>query len=389
MTDMTDFRDRRLTIALGLLVGLTTAACSSRTESTPREDAPPIPVTSARVTMSEVGAMFDAGGVVQARTTAVVTSRILAPIREVRVVPGERVRAGQVLVVLDGRDLGAQARGARAGAQAAGQGATAAAADRRAADAALVLARATHDRIATLHAKRSATPQELDQAVAALRAAEATAAGAAAREQQAASGAAGAQATSESAGATESYTRVAAPFDGVVTETLVESGNMASPGMPLVRVEDTLGFRLDVRVDESRIGELAPGASVPVLLTGASGAVATVGGTVAEVARAVDADTRAFLVKITLPDTSGLRSGMFGRARFAGAPRRALTVPVDALVRRGQVTSVFVVDNGVARLRMVDVRDTEVLAGLSEGETVIVSPAAGMTDGRRVREAGR
>ncbi len=387
MTDMTNSRYRRPAIALGVL--LTTAACSSHTESTPGADAPPIQVRSAQVTMSDVGAMFDAGGVVQARTTAVVTSRILAPIQEVRVSPGDRVRAGQVLVVLDGRDLGAQARGARAGAQAAGQGATAAAADRRAADAALVLARATHDRIATLHAKRSATPQELDQAVAALRAAEATAAGAAAREQQAASGVAGAQAASESAGATESYTRVTAPFDGVVTEKMVEPGNMASPGMPLVRVEDTRGFRLDVRVDESRIGDLAPGASVPVLLAGASGAIATVSGTVAEVARAVDADTRAFLVKITLPDTSGPRSGMFGRARFAGPPRRALTVPAEALVRRGQVVSVFVVDNGVARLRMVDVRDTEVLAGLSEGETVVLSPAAGLTDGRRVREGDR
>jgi nitrous oxidase accessory protein NosD len=80
---------------------------------------------------------------------------------------------------------------------------------------------------------------------------------------------------------------------------------------------------------------------------------------------------------------------MFGRARFAGTPKRALTVPAGAVVRRGQVTSVFVIDQGVARLRMVSVRDTEVLAGLADGETVIVDPPPVLVDGRRVAQGGR
>ena len=63
---------------------------------------------------------------------------------------------------------------------------------------------------------------------------------------------------------------ITAPFDGVVTEKMVEPGNMASPGMPLLRLEDTRGFRLDVRVDESRIGQIRHGASVPVLRSGAA-----------------------------------------------------------------------------------------------------------------------
>jgi RND family efflux transporter MFP subunit len=181
-----------------------------------------------------------------------------------------------------------------------------------------------------------------------------------------------------------------APFDGVVTEKMVEPGNMAAPGTPLMRVEDTRGFRLDVRVDESRAGQMSLGASVPVSFdAGTGGATTTVTGIVTEIARAVDADARAFLVKITLPATAGLRSGMFGRARFAGHTRRALTVPVGAVVRRGQVTSVFVVEKGVARVRLVNVRGTEILAGLSEAETVIVLPSAGLTDGRRVREGSR
>ena len=108
-----------------------------------------------------------------------------------------------------------------------------------------------------------------------------------------------------------------------------------------------------------------------------------------EVSRAVDADARAFLVKITLPESTGLRSGTFGRARFSGRARRALTVPAGALVRRGQMTSVFVVENGIAHVRLVNTSGTEVLAGLSPGERVIVAPPPTVTDGRRVTTGGR
>ena len=370
--------------ALVILAGLVLPACS-RPATKPLADAEgPIRVTVASVAVTGLADAFEAGGVVQARTTAAMSARILAPVREVRVAPGDRVRAGQVLVVLDGRDLAAQARSARAAAAGADQSATAAAAERQAADAALALARATHERIAGLHAKRSATPQELDDATGALRAAEARATGAAARVQIAASAVEGARAASEAAGTTASFAMVTAPFDGVVTEKMIEPGNMAVPGAPLVRVEDTRGFRLDVRVDESRVGQISAGDHVPVSLDSGGGGPVPVTGTVSEIARAVDTDARAFLVKIALPATGGSRSGTFGRARFSGQVRHALRVPESALVRRGQMTSVFVVENGIARLRLVNVSGTEVLAGLAERDTVIVAPPPTVSDGRRV-----
>ena len=80
---------------------------------------------------------------------------------------------------------------------------------------------------------------------------------------------------------------------------------------------------------------------------------------------------------------------MFGRARFGARPRRVLTVPAAALVHRGQVTSVFVVEKDIARVRLVNVSGTEVLAGLSEGDVVIVTPPATLIDGRRVTVGGR
>lgn len=373
--------------AAALLMSAALAGCSARpSAAAPGDAADALPVTIARVEMADVASAIDSGGVVQARTTATVTARILAPVREVRVLPGDQVRKGQTLIVLDGDDLAAGARAARSASRAAEQGSKAAAAELQAAEAGLALARASHDRIAGLQGKRSATAQELDEATATLRSAEARVAGASARALQAASAVESARAASDQASAIESFTTMTAPFDGMVTEKMVEPGNMASPGMPLLRVEDTRGFRLEVRMDESRIGEIRNGDSVPVFLgTGTT----PITGTVVEVSRAVDADARAFLVKIALPDARGLRSGEFGKARFGGMPRRALTIPSSAIVRRGQLTSVFVVERGVARVRLVNLNESEVLAGLTESEVVILSPAAGVTDGRRVSVGGR
>jgi RND family efflux transporter MFP subunit len=288
--------------------------------------------------------------------------------------------------VLAGDDLAAGARAARAAALAADQGAKAAAAELRAAEAGLVLARASHDRVVGLEAKRSATAQELDEATATLRSAEARAAGASARALQATSAVESARAAGDQASTTESFTTITAPFDGLVTEKMVEPGNMASPGVPLLRLEDTRAFRLEVRVDESRIDQIRSGDRVPVFLGAGN---PPINGQVVELSRAVDADARAFLVKIALPDAPGMRSGEFGKARFGGTPQRALTVPSAAIVRRGQLTSVFVVDGDVARVRLVSLSESEVLAGLTESEVVIVSPPSGVADGRRVAVGGR
>jgi RND family efflux transporter MFP subunit len=386
----TNIHHRHFSIAIAataMLMTVALTACATRRAAGASTDAAdPIAVTTASAAMSDVATAIDAGGVVQARTTAVITSRLLAPVREVRVLPGDRVRKGQTLVVLDGDDLSAAARAARATAAAAEQGAKAAAADLQAAEAALALARATHDRVAGLQARRSATAQELDEATATLRSAEARVDGASARASQATSSIESTRAANDQARTIESFTTIASPFDGVVTETMVEPGNMASPGMPLLRVEDTSRFRLEVRVDESRAGEVRIGMSVPVFL----GATAsTVAGSIVEISRAVDADAHAFVAKIALPDVPGLRSGEFGKARFRATPRRALTIPPSAVVRRGQLTSVFVVDNDRARVRLVNVSESEVLAGLTESELVVLSPPPGLVDGRRVTVGGK
>lgn len=384
---MNDMQASRIgQLAAVALVSLAAAGCGSPRARSTETTAPPLPVSTATVASGVSDAGVEAGGVVQAQVTAMITARVLAPVREVRVAPGDRVRAGQVLVVLDATDLSAGAASARAAAQAAADGMRASTADVQAADAALALAKATHDRVATLAAKQSATAHELDEAKAGLRAAEARAAGARARATQADSEVARLRAASLQAATVESFTRLTAPFHGVVTARMVEVGNMAAPGTPLIRLEDTRRFRLELRIDESRARGLEIGAAVPVVLDSAG--PARLEGRVAEIARAVDADARAVLVKVDLPEGTAVRSGVFGRAVLPDAGRRVLTVPASAVARRGQVATVFVVDQGIARVRMVSLRGTEVLAGLAEGDVVIVDPPAGLVDGRPVTPGG-
>ena len=404
------------------------AACGGGHSGAGPAEAPAIDVAIVTVIRADLPQVYEAGGVVRARTTAAITSRLLAPVMEVRVAPGDRVRAGQVLLQLDDRDLSAQQRRAASGRQAAEQAGRGAAADRDAATSALALASAYHKRILMLHERKSATDDELDHAVASLRSAESGLAAAEARIAEAGAGLSAAEAGADAATVGASWASVRAPFDGTITEKLVEPGNMASPGMPLLRIEQAGALRLDVRLDEARASVFHAGQSVEVRFDSgiigvssngnpggdapASGATParqtvpgqtrpdaalTVTGRVAEMARAEEAGPHAFLVKIELPPDVPVTSGTFARARFEGPSRRAVAVPHAAVARRGQITSVFVADGEHARLRLVSIGDgrfpvggrdlVEVLAGLDAGERVIVDPSPGVREGVRVRGA--
>jgi RND family efflux transporter MFP subunit len=333
---------------------------------------------------------FEAGGIVQARTTALIASQVMAPIDDVHVTAGDRVRRGATLVTLDARGVQATEAGAAAAALAAVETVRAAEADARAADAGLVLARATHDRVAALYAKRSATEQEMDEAAAALASAEARRAGAVARAAAANAARDAARASSQAAAVAATYAVLSAPFDGVISERRAEPGSMAAPGIPLLVLEDSSAYRLEVQIDESRAGSIAVGHTPSVRINGApDDTAAWIPGRVSEIAR-VDPASHSFIVKIDLPASRAWRSGAFGRATFATGRRQALVVPSTALIRRGQLTFVYLVDAGKrARLRAVSVgtvglSHTEVLAGLQRGDVVVDVPPVTLADGARV-----
>ncbi|HVG70923.1 MAG TPA: efflux RND transporter periplasmic adaptor subunit [Vicinamibacterales bacterium] len=389
MVMRTVFHSRRqlsatVVVATALLIGC------GRSERAPAAERPqPVNVRVATAAMLDRPERFEAGGVVAAAETAVVSSRVVAPVTAVAVRPGDRVRAGDVLVRLDAREMAARARQAGAATRAAEEALVAARSTQAAAAAEQTLATAWHTRIAQLRERNAVTAQEFDEAAARLAGATARTAAAAAGIEQAAAQLAALRAGGDVAAITESYTLIRAPFDGEVTERFTDPGNLASPGQPLLRIDATGGRRVDVGVDEARAGYVRPGDRVAVLLGHGAGKDAALAGTVVEVGRAIAADARAFTVKVALPRDVGPRTGTFARVRFDGAPRRALVVPVSAVRVQGHLTSVFVVSQGVARIRLVqtgvtDTEGTEILAGLDAGESVVIDPPAALTDGRAV-----
>ena len=379
----------RRAVAMALLAAAAVApACSE--PKTAAEAAPPLTVHAGAVRSVMTAERLQAGGVVSANETATLSSRVMAPVTAVRVNAGERVRAGQVLVVLDGRDLAAQASQAAAATSAADQGLAVARAELQAAQSEQTLAAAWHTRISSLHGRNSATTQELEEAQARLAGATARVEGARARIEQSTSTASATRAGMEAATTIRDFATIRAPFDGTVTERFVDPGSLASPGVPLLRMDADGAPKVIVMVDENRTAYLETGGEVDVTLGRERGGPAgAVKGTVTRIARQVESGSRAFSVEVTLPPGVTATSGSFARVTFAGRPRAALVIPLVAVVRRGQVASTFVIDGDVARLRLLHTGEVledglEILAGLDSGERVILSPPPALTDGRRV-----
>src|SRR5262249_31444373 len=153
------------------------------------------------------------------------------------------------------------------------------------------------------------------------------------------------------------------------------AGDTVMPGQPLLVLEAPGALRFEARVPETAVDRVALGASVPVRLDGLD---RDLEGTVAEIQPSSDDATRTRLAKIELPATPGPRPGRFGRLLLASGASLAVSVPVEAVVRHGQLEVVFVVDSGVARLRLVRSgreRDgrLEIAAGLSGDERIVRS----------------
>ena len=357
-----------LTLA-GLLAG-----CSSEKKAGPAA-APAVRDVAVQavqpVTVPDFGATV---GTVRAAQSSQLSSQIVANIVAIPVTAGVRVRKGQVLVVLDGAQAHAAMQQAAATAAAARQ-------QIAAADADYGLASSTLKRYQALYEKKSVSPHELDQVQAQERAA-------AARREMSRAGQAQAEAALAQARTAEGYTRIRAPFDGVVTAKYADVGTLATPGTPLVAVEDTRRFRLEVSVDESQIADVRLDQSVPVALDAFANETMT--GKVVQIVPAADPASRSFVVKVELPVDERLRSGLFGRAQFAHGQRQAILISRTAVLDRGQLQGVYVVGaDQVANLRYVTLGNAagaqvEVLSGLQPGDRVVLEPGARELDGRRI-----
>ena len=345
---------------------------------------PPVAARLAAVSTEKWPASYEATGTVRARTTATISSRVMAYVQQVSAQVGDHVGEGQPLITLDARDLDASLRQAEAGRASIESAIPELESATAAASANLNLAQATFKRMEELAGKKSISNQEFDEASARLKAAQANFDMARSRRTQLNSRMAQAEQEVRTAGIMREYARLAAPFSGVVISRSVEPGNLAAPGAPLLTIEQDGLYRLEASVDESKLASVRVGQAVEAAIEDRK-----VSARVSEIVPSVDAASRTYIVKLDLPAMPQLRTGMFGRAIFPLGAEKVVAAPVAALMESGQLQSVFVVEGGAAHTRLVTTGRragdaVEVLSGLNAGEKVVAPLVPGLQDGARV-----
>ena len=327
-----------LVAAIAVLTG-----CSRREEAS----GTPSPAQAARVRvervrLESVASLTEMTGVVQPARRATLATKVMGTIDRMPVSLGQRAHAGDALVHIASDET--EARLAQAQAQ-------------------LSQARFDLARESELLAKNASTADLVHSLETRVSLSDA-----AVREAEAVMG----------------YSIVRAPFDCVVSRKFAEVGDLAAPGAPLIEVEGADAFIVEADVPDSLVGALKPGSGAEVSL-GAAGAPFTAA--LSELSSAADTSSHTVRAKFTVPAGANARSGQFARVRVPGVSERMLLAPASAVVRDGQMERAFVVgEGGRAQLRLVRTGASvggrvEILAGLDDGESVVVAPPAGMREG--------
>lgn len=299
-------------------------------------------------------------GKVEAVRHTQMAAQVGGTITQVDVKAGDTVRSGQVLVRLDGR--------------AAVQTTTAAAAQTQAARAALAQAQNNLTRKRTLFAKGYISKAAMDMAQAEYNTAQAQV---------------NALSAQTSAAQTQSsFYTLTAPYDGVLAEVNAQQGQTALPGMPLLTVYDPSQLRVSAHIPASAIDNNAIQTSSVEVSIG--NRTVSLQPSSVQVLPAVDPRSMSREVRAILPQSAdAIVPGMFARlilpnatAQNTTAHRSSITIPQKALVRRAEVTSVYVLNAQSqpllrqVRIGAVQGEQIEILSGLDNGDRVAIDPQA-------------
>lgn len=333
-------------IWLTALGTLAIAACDRGEPGEISETEGPVEVAVSRPASSPELATFPA--TIRSTAEAELATRSSGAVRRVTVDVGSRVSRGQVLVVLDPQDVEARISAAAAG---------------------KTQARRYYERIEALERDGAATVQELDDARARLEMAVAA---------------------SEEAAAQRAYAVLTAPFSGVIVRRNVDPGDLATPAQPVLTLVDPESVEVVVDLPGAYAEAVAAGDTIRVVdpRTGARHDAA-----IARVSPAQDARSRRVRLEATLPEApADLMPGSYVRVELRGPGQVASWIPADAVVRRGQLAGVFVLEEEIARLRWIRLGErrptaVEVLAGLEPDARIVRNPLPHLMDGTRVDRA--
>lgn len=296
-------------------------------------------------------------GTVIAQDTARISTRIAGFVDKVLVKEGDRVKKGQLLMVIDPKDLIAQKESLLHQIEATKAQAWA--------------AKRTYERLKALEKVGGVTQQQLDMAKAQYEALE--------------NAVKSLEAAVKAIDNNLKYAEIRAPFDGIVAVKPVNKGDFVGPGSFLIAI-DKPPYEAMVFLPERFFGHIKVGQKVKVDIKGK-----VVEGTVKVVAPAVDPMSRSFMVKVSLPDKCRVVSG---QSVYVEVPetkkQKVILIPKTAVFKWGDFTGVYVVDKkGVIHLRFVRLGLTygdkvEVLAGLEPGDVIVVEGVNKACDGCKV-----
>lgn len=329
---------------VALLLFLLVGCREEEPQARAKAELPVQDVTVAEVQLSPVMNSIEVLGTVASKFRAEISTKVSGTISSMQVVLGSEVRRGEVLLEISAGEIDARLRRAQAEFQ---------------------QARRNLDREKKLLAKNAATPETVKSLEEALSIAEAS---------------------YDEARIMQGYTRITAPFDGRVTRKMANRGDLATPGKPLLDIEDENQLQVLAEIPEAMIIHVKEGDQLVVKLPSAN---LTVMGTVAEVAPTANPATRSGPIKLDIDAHPDLRPGQFARVVLTRKNIDTLTVSSKALVMHGQMEQMFVVDQNVAHLRLVRTgsrygNTLEVLSGLAQGERVVVEGLSQLKDGQPV-----
>lgn len=351
---------RAALVSLALVALFALAGCGSDAETASAQPKD-VPCTTTQVTLSEVPRFVTATGSLEADQSVMVSTRMMGWVKEIHVQEGQTVHKGDPLLRIDDSDLQAKKSQAQAGI----------------AEAEAVLANAEKMvlRFQNLYEDKSVSKAQLDDVLTG--------------RDRAAAGVKMARAGLREVNVHLSYLDIVAPSDGVVARKMIEVGNMANPGMPLLILEQTGVVKVVAYLGEKDVTSVKAGDTVLVSISSVDGAEYEV--PLDRVIPTANPGSRTYDIEATLDNADGrLRSGMFARVRVPLGTRQAVLVPADAIVRRGQLTGIWIVDdNSVAHLRWVRLGhargdNVEVISGLSGNETVVLSSRLPLAEGDKV-----
>ena len=307
--------------------------------------APPVRVQATTVQKTTLSSRVEVVGTVQAVDQAVIAAKISGPIVELPVVLGSRVKKGELLVKIDAREISARLLQAQAQ---------------------LAQAKRNLEREEKLLKQHASTPETVKSM----------------RDMLAI-----ARAGYHEAASMLAYTTIKAPFAGVITKKIASIGDLATPGMPLLHLEDDRHLQVVTSIPENNAQTIKLHDRLQVAIPATAKKIT---GEVAEISPAIDPRSRTMPIKINLGDSSGLQTGMFARITLPGRSYTTMMIPEAAIVTFGQLQKVFVVEDNRVHMRLVrtGLRKNdlvEILSGLEAGERIVIRGNRLLKGGQQVQ----